>query len=183
MNKLVILVILILLPTFLVFGCAPVFAPPLQVRELTFEDLPILAKYFVGDKFNTNGVIIEVRRFGEDGGYVFVDNECDSGGTGQDLGVCRATINIRLSNPIKKLSAQIGNFVAGFSIEVNGEHRDVKILTELNQERVGGAKIETFYSRDEIGEEYIFLVIEGDMRSISIGGSFYIDNINVFLNI
>lgn len=142
-----------------------------------FDDLPNGATYSTGDTFSSRSVEITGKPFflapGQTtSGRARVEDLLEIGSQ-QDVFTSNILLDFDFGGDVRELSLLFGEFGGIVNLEVNGDLRIVRSLTELNGSEVGGAKIVV----EEVKDQFRLIVI-GEISQFAVGGQeFAVDEV------
>ena len=137
-----------------------------------FEDLLEGTRYEVPASFSSSGVTITTSAFQwsngtwTPAGFVEVDDQGESGGTGLDMIVNNITLNFAFGRQVESLRMFYGEYGGNVNLTINGELRNVFDFDELDGQLVGGVMVEVNVSPGDFG----VMIFSGTISSFSVGG-------------
>ncbi len=148
---------------------------------LDFEDLALWSTWAVADVFRATGIPIAVKKFQRsdgtwaDRGLVRVVDGGMAGGTGHELQLSNANVEITLPYVLRKMSLRFGEYGGNCNIEINGDFRNVDNLSQVNGEVIGGVQVSVV---NGFGSDQGQVHLAGQVHQFAIGGQeMFIDHI------
>ncbi len=156
-----------------------------SVTTIAFEDLPLDARYQVGDSFAEDNISVRGEAFvwsngrTTTDGYARVENRGLAGGTGQDLQTNNINLSFQLSSAFNAASLRFGFYGGNVNLRVNGELLNVNSISTLNGQIVGGVDVTVTFGPDS--QELGILTLSQNtqpIRFFAIGGQeLWIDDV------
>ena len=131
--------------------------------------------YNVGDVFNSRGtdILVEQLQWGNGQwtteGEARIDSRGYARGSGMDINASNVNLNFLFEYPVQKITLKFGELGGNNNIRVNQDFKNVRELTELNGNLIGGARVMVIAVQD--GHNwYGSMIVEGTIEDFALGG-------------